>query len=24
MPETIKGVTNFGWWPAAASTGSLN
>ena len=24
MPETIKGVTDFGWWPAAASTGSLN
>jgi hypothetical protein len=24
MPETIKGVTNFSWWPAAASTGSLN
>ena len=24
MPETIKGVTNFGWWPAAASTGGLN
>jgi transposase len=24
MPETIKDVTNFGWWPAAASTGSLN
>jgi DDE superfamily endonuclease len=24
MPEAIKGVTNFGWWPAAASTGSSN
>ena len=23
MPETIKGVTNFGWWPAA-STGDPN
>jgi transposase len=24
MPETIKGVTNFSWWPATTSAGSLN
>jgi hypothetical protein len=24
MPEVITGVTNFGWWPAAAPAGSPN
>jgi hypothetical protein len=24
MPETIKGVTDFDWWPAATPTGSSN